>query len=92
MRIKKAWATFLFNVPEVKKLALEADAAAALLRSGANWNGGAWNTSLAANFLWQLTGVALVSGDFITYRSAFILSLALLWEVEFDTLTLPESV
>ena len=45
-------------------------------------------TSRCSRVLWELTNVALVSSDFNKYKMAFLYSLALLWDIDVNTLEL----
>ena len=59
-----------------------------LLTAGACWQGGSWNSSSASKVFYELAGVPILSSDFSVYRSVFLCSLALFWEVNVDTVNL----
>ena len=85
-----SWRDFLFNVEAVQELTSTIDAATAheLISKEVRWNGQGWTTSRCSRVLWELTNVALVSFDFNKYKMAFLYSLALLWDIDVNTLEL----
>ena len=62
----------------------------ATLAEGMRWNGAGWNTTKASRVLENATGVGLVGSKLTDYMQAFLFSLALVKEVEVETLDLKE--
>ena len=84
---------FPFNAKAVRKLLsdMASNLALPLLTAGACWQGGVWNSSSVSKELYELVGVPILSSDFSVYRSVFLCSLVLFWEVEADTVGLSNS-
>ena len=86
-----SWTSFLFNVDAARSLrALDKISAEAVVAALAQWSGDGWTTSSASKKIYEVTGVPLVTADWLVYRSAWAYTLCLLWEIPVGELSLPD--
>ena len=90
-RFEEHWKDFLFNIDKLVELrasSLDKTLASAVLAAGQKYGGSGWTTGKASKTLYELSGVAIVKGDFSVYRNAFLFALAILLDVEIPMLDL----
>ena len=70
------WKEFLFNARAAVDFlkTSSAETVQQVLAAGGQWNGMGWNTTRAAKTVKELTGVALVTGNFREYLHAYLYS------------------
>ena len=77
-RFDDAWAKFLFNFDQLTILrSLGKEVLMSVMQAGLRYTGSGWNTGRAARTLYEVSGVALVCGNFQSYRDIWLYMLAL---------------